>query len=101
MKLKTNNKGENICLSCDRIILGESKTGLCPACVDKYGTPAALIALVPAGFGLRKILRLAWSNKGEIIKVATNLIKRGQITLKHKAKNIEQIIKGDKHYGTS
>lgn len=36
-------KNEKNCWACKRILLTESKTGLCPECLNKYGSPAAII----------------------------------------------------------
>lgn len=44
------NNNEKKCWACKRILLTESKTGLCPDCTNKYGTPAAaFIATVGVG----------------------------------------------------
>lgn len=43
---------EKRCKACKRIIVGESKTGLCPDCINKYGEGAA------AGVGIIGIVAL-------------------------------------------
>lgn len=46
MKTKT----EKACWYCKRAIVGDSKFGLCPDCINKFGTPA--VALVMLGLGV-------------------------------------------------
>ena len=45
-KMEKNN--EKKCWACKRILLTESKTGLCPDCINKYGSPAAAVAALAA-----------------------------------------------------
>jgi len=44
MKTDTE-KDEKICRACKRILVGESKFGLCPDCLNKYGSPVAAISI--------------------------------------------------------
>lgn len=52
---------EKKCRACKRILLTDSKTGLCPDCLNKYGTPVVGIA---ASLGI-----------GALVKYAPKLIK--------------------------
>lgn len=36
-------ENEKICWKCKRVLVGKSMLGLCPDCVNKYGTLAAAI----------------------------------------------------------
>lgn len=56
---KKNN--EKKCWACKRILLTDSKTGLCPECLNKYGSPAATI--------------FATVGVGALVKYAPKLIK--------------------------
>lgn len=50
-------KTDKHCLVCKRSLAGKGKHGVCPDCVNKYGTPAAAllsIGLVIGGKGLLK-----------------------------------------------
>lgn len=71
MKANTE-KNEKICWKCKRILVGESKLGLCPYCINKYGTPLAAI-------GIGGILSLGggWvlKNGGKVVKGAVDVIK--------------------------
>lgn len=71
--MKSNNANEKSCWSCDRVIDGKSKLGLCPVCTNNYGTPVAGLCIA----GLLWGGRLAIKNSDKIIKGATRLIKRG------------------------
>ncbi len=52
---------------CKRIIVGDSKLGLCDTCFNKYGS-RAVFGLVIAGGAL-------WKNKGKIASGAISMIK--------------------------
>ncbi len=47
--MEKNN--EKKCWACKRILLTESKTGLCPDCINKYGSPVAALG-VSVGIGV-------------------------------------------------
>ncbi len=66
-----NEKDEKICWACKRILVGGGKFGLCPDCLNKYGSPAATIGIVGMGLLGRKILK----NGGKIAKGAIDIIK--------------------------
>ena len=36
------------CRACKRTLVGDSKLGLCPDCLNKYGSPAAAVLAVGA-----------------------------------------------------
>lgn len=59
------------CWACKRTLVGESKLGLCPQCLNKYGTPAAAAAALGIGVGVRLLVK----NGGKIAKTAIKLIK--------------------------
>jgi len=70
MKANTE-KDEKICWACKRILVGGSTIGLCPDCLNNYGTKAAKIGI--GGLGLLGIM--VWKNGGEILKGAIDGIK--------------------------
>ena len=53
------NNNEKKCWACKRILLSESKTGLCPDCTNKYGTPAAAFAALACSFGIGILVKKA------------------------------------------
>lgn len=66
-----NEKDAKKCWACKSILVENGKFGLCPKCINKYGTPvvaAAAIGLVFAG-------KQALKNGGKIVKVAANIVK--------------------------
>ena len=71
MTKKNNHQAEGKCRICKRILVGESKSGLCTDCLNKYGTGATVFgagALILVG---QKLLK----NSGKIFKGAVGLIK--------------------------
>jgi hypothetical protein len=71
MKTNTEND-EKVCRVCKRILVGESKLGLCPDCLNKYGTPVAAIGIAGiASLGISWVLK----NGGKVAKGAFDLIK--------------------------
>jgi hypothetical protein len=71
--MKTNTEtDEKICWACKRILVEESKLGLCPDCLNKYGTPVAAISIGSiASLGIRWVFK----NGGKVAKGAFDLIK--------------------------
>lgn len=63
MKENKNKK----CWACKRTLIGDSKMGLCPGCINKYGSVAALGLVV----GGRQLVK----HGGKIIKGATKIIR--------------------------
>ena len=61
----------NKCWVCKRTLVGESQLGLCPDCMNKYGSPAAAVLVVGAGVGVRQLVK----NGGKIIKVMTKIVR--------------------------
>lgn len=59
------------CWACKRTLVNESKIGLCPDCMNKYGSPAAAILTLGAGIGVRHVLK----HGGKIIKTASRIIR--------------------------
>lgn len=67
------------CNICKRAITEDDKTGLCPKCLNKYGTPAAAVGVGALSMGVK----IAIKHKDKIIngaikvaKIAVNLIKK-------------------------
>ena len=70
MKKKTD-KQEKICWACKRTLVEESKLGLCPDCVNKYGTPVAAVGALGLGLLGRKALK----HSEKAAKVVANVIR--------------------------
>ena len=70
--MKKTDKEEKICWACKRTLVEESKLGLCPDCVNKYGTPAAAVGLL----GLGLLGRQALKHSGKAVKVVANVIRQ-------------------------
>lgn len=68
-------KNEKTCWACHRVIVGKSVMGLCPNCVNKYGTPAAAVAILGIGFGGRYLVK----NGGKIVKTAAEIAKNFKV----------------------
>ena len=50
--METNTeKDEKICWACKKTLVEESKSGLCPSCVNKYGSPVvgAVVGVLSLG----------------------------------------------------
>lgn len=62
---------EKICWACKRTLVEESKLGLCPDCVNKFGTPAAALGVL--GFGV--LVKQALKHRGKAVKGVANVIK--------------------------
>ena len=60
---------EKRCRVCKRILVGDSKLGVCPDCINKYGTP--LVALTATG-GLI-VIGFAVKNGKKIINIVKNI----------------------------
>lgn len=58
------NQNHKKCWGCGKIIVGDSKFGLCPECVNKFGTPAAAALSVGGAFLVKKAI----DNKEKIVK---------------------------------
>ena len=74
--METNTeKDEEVCRMCKRTLVGESQFGLCPNCINKYGSPLAVIGSI----GIGRILYLgrgwAMKNGGKVVKGAIEAIK--------------------------
>lgn len=72
---KNTEKDEKVCLTCKRILVGESKLGLCPKCINDYGSPLAVIGAI--GIGGILYLGKGWvmKNGGKVVKGAIDVIK--------------------------
>ena len=64
--MEKNN--EKKCWACKRILLTESKTGLCPDCINKYGSPAAAVAALAGSIGIGFLLKKAPKWIGGLLK---------------------------------
>ena len=70
MKKKTDEKK---CSFCGRTLVSKSKTGLCPDCLNKYGSPAAVIGVGGIMLGAKELLKhrvqigKAVANAGKVI----------------------------------
>lgn len=67
MKMEENKK----CWACKRTLVGDSKMGLCPSCINKYGSVGAAVTALGLAVGGRQLVK----HGGKIIKVATKRIK--------------------------
>jgi hypothetical protein len=73
--MKMPNKEEQdakTCWACKSILVEDGKLGLCPKCINNYGTPVAAAAAIGLAFAGKQLLK----NSGKIIKFATNIIKK-------------------------
>lgn len=59
------------CWACKRTLAGDSKLGLCPDCLNKYGSPAAAVLAVGATVGVRQLVK----NGGKIVKFAAKIVR--------------------------
>ncbi|WP_417084151.1 hypothetical protein [Evtepia gabavorous] len=59
------------CWACKRTLVGDSKMGLCPGCINDYGSIGAAAAALGLAVGGRQLVK----HGGKIIKVATKIIK--------------------------
>jgi len=78
---KNKNEETKKCWKCGREIINEGKFGLCPTCVNEYGTP--LMAVAGCGFAVGvkyavenhdKIAKGAVKAAGTAVKVARNML---------------------------
>lgn len=59
------------CWRCKRTLVGNSKIGLCPDCINKYGSVGAAFAALGVAVGGKQLTK----HGGKIIKAATKIIK--------------------------
>lgn len=59
------------CWACKRTLVGDSKMGLCPGCINKYGSIGAAVAALGLTVGGRQLVK----HGGKVIKVAAKIIK--------------------------
>jgi len=73
MDKKTNE--EKKCWSCKRSYLkNEGKHGLCPKCINKYGSPAAGLGALGLAYGGKQLIK----HSGKIIKIVTGMVKNNK-----------------------
>ena len=63
------SKKKKICWSCHRILIEKSVLGLCPECVNKYGTAAAAVLAIPVGIVARQAIKGAKTVAKGIFKI--------------------------------
>lgn len=74
--MKTNaEKDEKICWACKRTLVGENKFGLCPNCLNKYGSPVAALGIVGITSLGGLVVGMVWKNGGKFAKGAIDIIK--------------------------
>lgn len=66
---------EKTCWACKRVLIGESKLGLCPDCLNKYGTPAAFFGAGGLAFGIKYAIKFVSKKSDKIGKVVVTGIK--------------------------
>jgi len=74
MKMDTE-KDEKICWACKKTLVEESKLGLCPGCLNKYGSPVAALGILGVGSIASLGIRWIWKNGGKVAKVVIDVIK--------------------------
>ena len=62
---------EKKCRACKRVIIGKSRFGLCPDCLNKYGSPVIAAGAVGLAVGGRFLIK----NGGKVIGVLGKGIK--------------------------
>ncbi len=70
--MKAIKEQEKRCRICNTILVEDSKSGLCPRCVNKYGTPVAAGGVLALFFAAKKYGKTI--SKG--IRLAVNTIHR-------------------------
>jgi hypothetical protein len=74
--MKTNTeKDEKICRACKRTLVGGSKFGLCPSCLNKYGSPVAALLIVGITSLGGMVVSMVLKNGGKVAKGAFAVIK--------------------------
>lgn len=67
-----NTNEEKTCWSCKRSYLkNEGKLGLCPKCINKYGSTAASLGALGFAYGGKQLIK----HSGKIIKTVTEVAK--------------------------
>lgn len=64
-------KNEKTCWACHRVIVGKSVMGLCPNCVNKYGSTAVAVAVLGLAVRGRNLIK----NGGKIAKTVAEVTK--------------------------
>lgn len=74
--METNTeKDEKICWACKKTLIGESKLGLCPGCINKYGSPVAALGILGIGSIASLGGHWVWKNRGKVAKGVIDVIK--------------------------
>ncbi len=74
--MTTNSENdEKLCWACKKTLVGESKLGLCPGCINKYGSPAAAVLGIVGIGGISFLGRKVLANSRKVAKVAIDVIK--------------------------
>ncbi|GHU51788.1 hypothetical protein AGMMS49975_06320 [Clostridia bacterium] len=69
---KKNEQDVKKCWVCKSILVDDGKLGLCPKCINKYGSPAAALGLLDLGIVGKQLVK----NGGKIAEVSANVVKR-------------------------
>lgn len=69
---KNSNKEEKKCWACKRTLVEENKLGLCPDCVNKYGTLGVMAGGLGLFFNRKTILKIG----EQAVKVVPSLMRK-------------------------
>ena len=59
------------CWACKRTLIGNSKLGLCPDCVNKYGSPVAAASVLGMFYCGKQLIK----HGDKVVKVVKTLVK--------------------------
>ena len=68
---KNQKNDEKTCWACKRVIVEDAKLGLCPDCLNKYGSPAVAIGVSSLAVGGKWLLK----NGVKVAKSTRNVVK--------------------------
>ena len=60
------------CWACGKTLTGGEKLGLCEDCLNKYGSPVAVVGILGLAFGGKYIMK----NGGKIAKTVVKMVKK-------------------------
>lgn len=63
------------CRVCKRTLVGDSKMGLCPDCINKYGSGGATVAGLALVVGCKQLVKHGGKIIKATFKLATKIIK--------------------------
>ena len=73
MKKKADEKK---CIICRRTLVAKSKTGLCPDCLNKYGSPAAVVGAGGIMYGAKILVKNRAKIAKAVVKVIGGVVKK-------------------------